>query len=695
MCTMKSTAITRLPTRWIRIDTFSHLWQSRGLWLGPFAWLLALFGTLWLWDSGARLFSDVMIGVAGVLAVAAWGGQRPRATPVAIMQRTSILWLYRQNSWRVDAVILSVFAALAADIRFIRNPGETFGIAGGLWLLGMIVLPAATMPWPLYQRASNRSPANGRRFPDAWTGVRVTEAIIVVSLITLALTLRIWNLTDVPFAIHPDEIITGRVALQAYAGPEKASVFSTVWSEINLPALWFTSIAASLAIFGHTLAALRLPVALVGAATVIPFYGTVRHAWGRIAATGGALILAVSAVDVHFSRVTVNNLVPTFFWAACFFFLLRGVSERRPIDWSLAGMAAGLSEYTYYGTRLLSLVLLGFCLYLVVIHKRRDLRSMAHFGLLWAGYLVAFGPLLAYYVRNPHMYFGRGQDGLIWRHGPHSLSDLFRMASSLWPPVSQNLLSISTYTDQGSFYWAPLLMPAEAALLVLGFAVLLWRWRRPAEFLMLLSGLGTLFVGGTMVLGAPSLQHWTPAFPAIYAAIAVPIGAWGRCVVASLSRPRRIGCLVLLGLGLSALAAVNINYYFHDYRATRPEFELRAAQSRWEAGLGVQYRVFTVGRTWQPYDAETNGYLIQGQEGGTILHPTTELPVHKEHGKGLGFVFMDDEKQYLKLVRGLYPQGRLGEVRSQNGVHLFFTYVVPPGYQDAPARAKHHARTTA
>jgi hypothetical protein len=104
--------------------------------------------------------------------------------------------------------------------------------------------------------------------------------LIVLALTALALSLRGWNLSHVPFAIHPDEIITGRTASQEYLGPAKVAVFSTTWDLVNLPALWFTTAAASLTIFGHTLAALGLPVALVGSATIIPFYGMVRHAWG-------------------------------------------------------------------------------------------------------------------------------------------------------------------------------------------------------------------------------------------------------------------------------------------------------------------------------------------------------------------------------------------------------------------------------
>jgi hypothetical protein len=120
----------------------------RGVWLGPVAWTLALVGTLRLQDAGDRLFSVVMIGVADVLSIVAWGEQCPKRTPVAIIQSASISRLYRQNPWRVEGVVLSALAVFAADIRFMRNPAEAFGLAGVLWLLAMIAVVIATMLWP-------------------------------------------------------------------------------------------------------------------------------------------------------------------------------------------------------------------------------------------------------------------------------------------------------------------------------------------------------------------------------------------------------------------------------------------------------------------------------------------------------------------------------------------------------------------
>jgi len=146
------------------------------------------------------------------------------------------------------------------------------------------------------------------------------------------------------------------------------------------------------------------------------------------------------------------------------------------------------------------------------------------------GYVIGFGPLLTYFLTHPGLYYGRGAGLMTWNRIPANWHDFQQMWNTLWPIMSENLLGISTRSSQDIMYFAPLLLAAEAALLVLGVALLIWRWRHPAAFLLLLSGIGVLLVGGTLVLypnsSPPMLGHWTPAFPFFYAAIAVPIGAW-------------------------------------------------------------------------------------------------------------------------------------------------------------------------
>src|SRR5438270_8530676 len=127
---------------------------------------------------------------------------------------------------------------------------------------------------------------------------------------------------------------------------------------------------------------------------------------------------------------------------------------------------------------------------------------------------------------------------MTWNHLPANWQDFQQMCKTLWPIISDNLLGISTESAQDIMYYAPLLLIPEAALLVLGVALLVRRWRHPAAFLLLLSGLAVLFVGGTLVLypnsSPPMLAHWTPAFPFFYAAIGLPAGAWAASVRRSL-----------------------------------------------------------------------------------------------------------------------------------------------------------------
>ena len=112
-----------------------------------------------------------------------------------------------------------------------------------------------------------------------------------------------------------------------------------------------------------------------------------------------------------------QNVTP-FFWALCCWFLLRGLRRRRPIDWALAGLAGGLGEYSFYGTRLLISCWPRSSVYLLVVHWREGWRYLGHIGLGVLGYLAGFGPLLAYFLTNPDLYFGRGQAGLVWDHIP-------------------------------------------------------------------------------------------------------------------------------------------------------------------------------------------------------------------------------------------------------------------------------------
>ncbi len=321
------------------------------LWYGLIAYLASLGGTVLLTNELDRPWAVLLLISAAVLAVILWGRQEwtpafPRypVTRVTFFKRSSFIhWFGLPSAFLV---------ALAGDLRYLAVPKETFGLAGLLWLVSIGFLLWSSFVW-----SQSTPDYTNELHLSRWTA---WEMVIFAGLVLVALLARIWNLTGFPDNIYPDEVMTGTVATQPYINPtgRSPSVFSTLWSGIELPALWFWIVGWFLKVGGSSLAMLRLPAALFGAATAVPLYGLIRGTWGRYAAIGGTAIMAFSASNIHFSRLALNNITTQFFWTVCFFFLLRGLRSRRPFDWIFAGLSAGLSEYFYYGTRLLPFILI-------------------------------------------------------------------------------------------------------------------------------------------------------------------------------------------------------------------------------------------------------------------------------------------------------------------------------------------------
>jgi len=664
-------------------------WSARGLWLGPLAFALSLIGTELLPNENLRIWAVLVLLVAGSLAVAAWCNTNwTAALPNEYVEfRASPNSQKRQ--FALGLLAGAILVAALSHAAFLHTPRATFGLAGWLWLAGISLVIAAGL---LRSAADSVQDVSGLVDSPAWA----RWEMVAISMITLvAILLRVWNLRNVPLNIYPDEITTGSVAEHSYLLGPAPPIFSTVWGDVELPALWFAIVAGALKVGGISLAVIRLPAAVFGAATVVPFYGFLRHTWGRVAAISGASIMAFSAVDVHYSRMALNNITTTFFWTACFFFLMRGLHRWKLIDWALAGLAGGISEHFYYGTRLLPFILLAFVAYLLVLHWHRTRHYLAQFGWLLLGYVAGFGPLLTYFFTHHGLYYGRGAGLMTWNHVPTSWLDFQKMWHTLWPIASENLLGISTRTAQDIMYYAPLLLKPEAALLVLGVALAVWRWRHPAAFLLLLSGVGVLVVGGTLVMypnGSPPMPaHWTPAFPAFYAAIAIPLGAWSQATAGLLSHRLRWIASAVVVLGLTILACANIEFYFRKYsadpetlsskhyRASQTLYEEQTIQSRYMASLGSNYRVIIVGRSSYPYDAETTRYLVSGQEYVIMANPEQALSSTGQlDGKGLAFLFFPENEQYRERIRARFPGGTDQEVYNPIGRHLFWTYLLKP-----------------
>ncbi|MFN2468038.1 MAG: glycosyltransferase family 39 protein [Gaiellaceae bacterium] len=652
--------------------------ETRPIALGALALLVGALAEALLVRAGWREAGFALLIAAMALGVAAWGrrGELAELLPPEAVRRRPARHIPGASRTRLAAIGGAVLLTTASLVAWFADPGATFGPQGVLWLAGIALLLAACVRW----RGGTSTGAG-----PPWTRL---ERAAFASLVALALFTFLADLDDLPWRFHYDEAIAYREAMRFHRGPH-IPLFSTTWFDTGLPSMWFGLSGSLMHLVGTDLGGVRFSVALAGALTVAPVYGLGRLLVGRAGAFLAAFAWSTSPVVVHYSRVSILNMTTALFWAACFFFLLRGLRSRRPLDFAASGLVAGLSMYTYYGTRLLPPLLLLFGAYLLLAHREAFRERAAELALVPVGFFVGFGPLLAYFLQEPRAWAGRGLSlSVLPRTVPTTWGDLVAIWDVLAPLVRLNFLSLSVIPSNDHVYWDAFLPPAEAVLVLLGFALLVWRWREPAAFLVLSWALGVLLVGGTLIdaVHVPAFNHWTPAFPAFFLAIALPPALLLQALRRVGERWWQVGCCVL-GAGLVAVAGLNARTYLVTYpRTVPPAFE--SAQGRFLAGLAAGERVRFVGNSWLPFFPVVGEMMAPDVRAGDLLNSSRSLPLVPDRQE-LIFVFNDDQAQYLPLVAGHYPGGARGRISTPGGT-IGHTYRV-----SAPeALARHGVRLT-
>ena len=221
---------------------------ARSVWLGSVAFAVSLAGTEMLRHESLRFWAVLFLVSAAVLAVVAWDNIQWSASFLAL-PGSSAQFSLRSKRIAVAMLFLALILSAFSHVAFMAAPHATFGLAGWLWVLGITVLLAAAALWP---RVVSPTSQPGVSLPLAWP---LWEIALVAVILLMAVALRVWNLRDIPFNIYPDEVMTGAVAERAYingAGPAPG-LFSTLWSDIDLPALWFAFVAGVFKLGGISL----------------------------------------------------------------------------------------------------------------------------------------------------------------------------------------------------------------------------------------------------------------------------------------------------------------------------------------------------------------------------------------------------------------------------------------------------------
>jgi 4-amino-4-deoxy-L-arabinose transferase-like glycosyltransferase len=374
----------------------------------------------------------------------------------------------------------------------------------------------------------------------------------LLGVVALAVLLRLIALETIPGGFHVDEWGDADFALRYVVPPIEETISPFVTGHSAQPALYFYVARASLAVFGERIAGLRMSSVLAGSLAVVATFALVSLLHSRKAAYLSAVLMATYHFHIHWSRIGLNNIWDTLWVPLILALFVWGWRRKRPAGAALAGLALGLSQYFYAGSRI-GIFLLGYLVIRMWRADRDDARLVTHLGRVVGMAAVVAGPLAVFAAVNPEIFFNRLTSGLLW--DPFA-TELARTAPGYLPSVLQQfvwtLLSFTAIPEGAGFYrpGVPLVIGLAVPLLLAG---VFWQIHRkellPVFWLAL-----TMFFGGFLLEALPASNHYAVAIPAICWLIASPLEA-----LIHFGRPR----WALLALAI--IAATDLYFYFGIY----------------------------------------------------------------------------------------------------------------------------------
>ncbi len=582
----------------------------------------------------------------------------------------------------VLALLLNLSAATLANAQ--PETGD-YGLSVFLWIASLVTAGVAfAQPSP----ARIKSQARAWLAHPSWPSVSLSaEHLLVLGLLLTGLVLRLWGLGHIPANLSGDEGTQGMWAVRALQGQLK-NPFSTGW--FTVPTMSFFAQAASLRLFGDSVAGLRTLSALLGTATLALTYLWARRCLGKRAALLGMAALTFNHYHIHFSRLGSNQIADPFFMALTLWLLVEGM--RRPAGqstrWFLAaGLVMGLSWYGYFGSRVIVVVVaahlgIGALTQRDALYRRpRPLAMMALMA------FMAASPLLLHYARHPENLTARANQVsfFLWLENELARPDHASTLSLVWRQIWRSISAFNYTLDPTFWYRAqiPLLDFVSGIFFPLGVIVALRRWRRPAVRLLLLWFGLSITLGWILTENPPSSMRMVIVAPAVALLVALGLDAFLQLARRVLGGRRDQWRTVSISL-LSAIAVLNVHYYFIVYTPTRvygnPNAESATVLGRYLADRDDEPLVYLYGPPFMYYDFGTLQFIARDVRGVNVP-PQAEDPDYQPELQGGGptlFVVLRERLDELEALSAKYPSGSLTEFNSPaDGRLMFIVYEVP------------------
>ncbi len=506
---------------------------------------------------------------------------------------------------------------------------------------------------------------------------------LLVGILLLAFLLRAIDMTSHPYPWSGDEASIGMEAIRILKG-EVTNFFDTGWS--SQPNWSFVPTAITELIFGKNIIAIRMVSAVAGTLAVLFVYLFGREMFNPAIALMAGAFLATMPYHVHFSRVGVANVVDSLFSAAMFWLIARGINRDDARYYYTAGAVAGLSIYTYAGTRLV-LILAALTFLFLILRQRRYLAThWKHLFAFAGGTILSAAPQAAYFARHPDVFMGRfGQEGIFlngWLTAQVAATGQ-SVVQILFNQFARTTLVFIASAAPGNFFNSPepYLTVIGSVLFLLGMAYALAHLLEPRYFILLIWFWTVILFGGILTLNPPANTRLLMTTPAL--ALLLAIGAYK--VLEYMQKfnliKQRAFTPVLVVLSL-ILMYQNVNYYMFTYR-TNMYFQDANGEYAMEVGemarsLGSDYSIYVLGEP-RIFSGFPTLAFIAPDNFRMDLGAGTIGTFQLARGEKAVFFSIPENRALLATVMDKYPGGETGFVhRRPKPEEILFEYYIPP-----------------
>ncbi len=397
---------------------------------------------------------------------------------------------------------------------------------------------------------------------------RYLEWVGLALILAVALVLRLYALGVFPDTLNPDEADNGQDALRIIAGhPPEGGFFGLDWKP--QPAYSIYLISLSLRLFGENALAIRLPSALIGTLSVLPFFLLVRRQTSAFAALAASFLMATSFWHVHFSRSGWENIqIPVYamgamaclVWAVDILHLSPRQHRRAWMLFITAGFFCALGLYSYFSGRLIILVLLAVAVPLLQQERERRKDLLVGYGLTILTTVILFAPMLPIILSDWEFFNQRSATVLLLTQPEFRLDPL----KALWLQMSDTIPMLWGEVASNNDRYAPigqsLIEPITRVLIIAGIVLSLMQRRRLETWLWWMLLLIGWFVTQVLTNETPDAARGTIMIPALFFFTALSIN-WLAQAIGMLKSRVRLPVAVLGVLVLIAIGSTNISRY--------------------------------------------------------------------------------------------------------------------------------------